>query len=343
MLHRLYRSGFTVLVLCWSFVLSAETVLSEPISNAFGNTGDTVVMDETWKAKPVTYDKEVGSADLVVTLGQHTYPALKRFVEDFAQRKGIKVVIQQGTCGVSAKKLSAKMVDIGAFCCPPGKTDRLPGVEFHTIGIAPIALITNTSNEINEISTLDARNIFSGKTIKWSEVPVNNSIKLPGKDIKPVVRLHCKKRPGHWRHILDNENDFSAGIHEVGVIPDMIKEVADADQAIGFETLFMLEVHRKNGEVNVLSIDGHHPSELQYMLSAEYPFYRSFSLTTWNDEHTLNPLAQELVEEIKKHIEERGERYGMISAAELRQAGWKFEKDELVGEPDGNRVFSERE
>jgi len=337
-----YQSITLFYLLCLSPILPVDAVAAGFSSNAFGRPGDTVEMDDSWKAKSIVHDKKLGQADLVVTLGQYTYPALREFVEGFARAKDIKVVIQQGTCGVSAKKLSAKKVDMGAFCCPPGKTDRLPGLEFHTIGIAPIALITNPVNQMSEISSADARNVFSGKNIKWSELPVENTILLPSKDIQPVVRLHCKKRPGHWRHILDNENDFSPAVREVGVIPDMVKEVSVSESAIGYETMFMLDVHKKSGEVKVLSVDGYHPSELQHMLSAKYPFYRSFSLTTWSDAHTSNQLSQELLDSIKKHIEEQGDRYGMIPSSELKLAGWKFHNDELIGEPDGKEVFSER-
>ena len=340
---KIFQPVFSLSVVCASSLFSADVVSSELVSNAFGNTDDIVQMDDSWKIKSISYEKKFVDADLVVSLGQHTYPALREFVETFAERKGIKISVQQGTCGVSAKRLSQKKIDVGAFCCPPGKTDRLPGLKFHTIGIAPIVMITNVSNEITDISSSDARDVFSGKKLSWSDMPVENEIQLPDKDIEPVVRLHCKKRPGHWRHLIDNENEFSPGIREVGVIPDMIKEVSNAEGAIGYETQFMIEVHKKNGRVKVLSVDGNHPSDLQYLLSAEYPFYRSFSLTTWSGKHMENQLAHELIDSINAHIEEQGERYGMLSSVELREAGWKFDGNELTGEPDGKKVFTERE
>jgi phosphate transport system substrate-binding protein len=312
-------------------------------SQAFGDTDYVVEMDAEWQNKPLSYDKSAGDADMVISLGQQTYPALHQMVEDFAAKRNVKIVIQQGTCGVSAKKLSRKEIDIGAFCCPPGKTDRLPGIEFHTIGISPIALITNPANEISDLTISEARNIFSGKTVSWSEVPVENEIKLPGKNIQPVVRLHCKKRPGHWRNLLDNEDMFSPDIREVGVIPDMIKEVADNEAAIGFETVYMLEVYKDKGNVKILKIDGHDPTDLQYLLSANYPIYRTYNLTTWTGAETSRELALELVAEITAFIERHGDRYGIIPSTQLRTAGWKFQGDELIGEPDGEDIFSEHQ
>jgi phosphate transport system substrate-binding protein len=341
--YKIFKTIFASL-LCMLANLPEAAICSEQLANnAFGDPEYVVNMDDSWRYKTIAHDEKLGNVDLVISLGQQTYPALHQFVEDYAKRKGIKIVIQQGTCGVSSKKLALKAIDMGAYCCPPGKTDRLPGIEFHTIGIAPIALITNTDNEISDLSLAEARNIFSGQTQRWSEVPVTNKIQLPQKDIQPVVRLHCKKRPGHWRMLLDNENMFSARIHEVGVIPDMVKEVSEAPAAIGYETLFMLEVYKENGNVKVLSIDGLDPSDLNNMESADYPFYRSFSLTTWSGDKTSNKLSQELLASIQQHIEEHGDRYGIIPSSKLRLAGWKFRGDELIGEPTGKRVFSEHE
>jgi len=338
------RSKASVYVLGLSFILSTNVIVAESRTiNAFANPDYIVNMDEKWEGRSIIHDEKAGKADLVISLGQVTYPALHQFIEEYADRKGIKIVMQQGTCGVSAKKLSRKAIDVGAFCCPPGKTDRLPGIEFHTIGIAPIALITNPDNEFSGLSLSEVRKIFSGDTVKWSEVSAENNIRLPQKDIQPVVRLHCKKRPGHWRHILDTEDMFSPRIREVGVIPDMIKEVAETKSAIGFETEYMLEVHKKNGEVKVLKIDGHHPSDLQNLLFAGYPFYRTFNLTTWSGTGRDSMLSKDLVESIKKHIQTDGYKYGMISSENLRLAGWKFRGDELIGEPDGNEIFSEHQ
>jgi phosphate transport system substrate-binding protein len=321
--------------------LPAQSYASEHGNIAFGDPDYLVKMDAQWQNKPLTYNKSAGDADLVISLGQQTYPALHQMVEDFAASKKIKIAIQQGTCGVSAKKLARKEIDIGAFCCPPGNTDRLPGIEFHTIGISPIALITNPANDISDLTTTEARNIFSGKIISWSEVPVEDDIKLPGRNIEPVVRLHCKKRPGHWRLLLDNEDMFSPDIREVGVIPDMIKEVADNEAAIGFETVYMLEVYEDKGKVKILSIDGHDPADLRYLLSADYPIYRTYNLTMWTTAQTKKELAGELLAAITEFIERHGDRYGIIPSSKLRTAGWKFRRDELIGEPDGEEIFSE--
>jgi hypothetical protein len=149
--------------------------------------------------------------------------------------------------------------------------------------------------------------------------------------IQPVARLHCKTRPGHWRLLLKNEDMFSPRMYEVGVIPDMISQISNNSAAIGYETLFMLKVHRKNGRVKVLSIDGHHPSEHDYVLAGKYPLYRTYNLTTWENHD--NQLATELVEYLTRHVSEHYKEYGFVPVNQLRKAGWKFRDSELNGAP----------
>lgn len=294
-----------------------------------------------WTDKKVVYDGKNKGADLVLSLGQQTYPALHTLVEEMAKKRGLKVKIEQGSCGKTAKKLKRKAVDVGAYCCPPMKGDRLPGLEFHTIGIAPIAFVTHPSNPVKNISSFEAQNIFRGEYAQWSEVPSAKKINFKGDTIQPVVRLHCKKRPGHWRHLLKNEDLMSPRLFEVGVIPDMVKQVASNKMAIGIETMFMLDVHKSQGELKALKIDGHHPTEEAYVLNGEYPIYRTYNLTTWKGEGKNYELARKFVQEIKEHIETSGDRYGFIPPSKLKKAGWKFKGDELVAEPDDMPVIHE--
>ena len=328
--------------------LALGTAQAEPASpsknNEFSNPDHIANVGDDFVSRKIQYDKKVGDVDVVLSLGQQTYPALHKVVEEIARKQGIVLDIQQGSCGATAKKLLKKSVDIGTYCCPPGNIDRLPGLEFHTVAITPIALTTHSANAINNVSSTNARKIFRGDYVTWSEVPEHQSEldRLSGKKIQPVVRLHCKKRPGHWRALLDNEDEFSPRSQAVGTISDMIKQVSDNTNAIGYETPFMLKINRDEGNLKILSIDGNHPDDLDKLLKAEYPLYRTYNLTTWTSDNSKNEKAEKLLTAIREHIEENAELYSFIPASKLRLSGWKFKKDELVGEPDGAPVISER-
>jgi ABC-type phosphate transport system substrate-binding protein len=332
-------------ILLFSFATVQAASSDSQMSNAFSDPDYVADVGTDFQSREIRYDKDIKDADVVISLGQQTYPALHAVVEDIAREQGIKVVIQQGSCGATAKKLLNKMVDIGTYCCPPGKLDRLPGLEFHTLAIAPIALTTNPANPISDVSIADARKIFQGDYVSWSEVPGLNAATDPlsGEKIQPVVRLHCKKRPGHWRLLLDNQDMFSPRIRSVSTIADMVKQVSDNTTAIGYEVPFMLNMHRDNGELKILSIDGNQPDNLLKLLKAEYPLYRTYSMTTWSGKNNKNEKAEKLLAAIRDYIETKGAQYGFIPDSQLRLAGWKFRNDELVGEPNGAPVISEHE
>ncbi len=298
----------------------------------FEYTTQQVAMPAKWLSKKISYDTQVKAADIVLSLGQQTYPALKYFVQAYAKQHHLKIVVQKGSCGVTAGKLRRKSVDIGAYCCPAGKSDRLPSLNFHSIGIAAISLVTHQDNPLSNLSLVQARKIFQGSYSRWSDLAIKTA-KLTQRKIQPVVRLHCKKRPGHWRALLKDEDQFSPRIYEVGVVPDMIKQVAVNPLAIGYETLYMLKVHQNNGALKSLSIDGVNPADLDKLAKGYYPFYRSYSLTTWN-KPAENKLALKLVNDIKKFIENNSQQFEIVPVSILKKNGWQFLGDELVGGPD---------
>jgi len=281
-----------------------------------------------WAEKPVKYINKYADADLVVSLGQQSYPLFYDLIPEYARENNLKIIVEQGTCGITSGRLLKKKVDVGAFCCPPGKNDRLPGLKFYSLGISPIALIVNQKNPLSSVSSKQAKEIFEGQISRWSEIgSVNNQL------IKPVGRLHCKTRPGHWRSMLKSDDDFSPRLFEVGVIPDMISQVSRNASSIGWETPLMVEYHQKKGNVKVLKVDGHLPSEINYVLTGKYPLYRSYTLTAWEKKSKINLEAVKLIRYLQQHIEKIHKEISFIPVSLLREAGWKFMGDELVGEP----------
>ena len=189
-------------------------------------------MPPGWENQPIKYAPEIGKADLVITLDQHLYPAILEMIQEYAVDNGLKVTVSEGTCGITAGKLVRKAVDMGGYCCLPGKTDRLPGLRFHTIGVVPIALFVHPENPIDNITLNQAREIYQGRILRWSDIRDTNGRQGTSLKIQTVGRLHCKIRPGHWRLLLDNEDLFGPRLQEVGTIPDMISLVAAAPGAI---------------------------------------------------------------------------------------------------------------
>lgn len=296
------------------------------------NRDKHVSMPAEWVAKDIVHEKALQDADLVITLNQDTYPALKDEVSRYARANGLKIAMHSGTCGTSAGKLMNKSINSGAFCCPPGDTDRLPGLEYHTIAITAVAVIVNGQNPLDNISLKEARDIFQGKLRHWGDLNSLNSLKEP---IATTARLHCKTRPGHWTLLLAKQEHFSPTLKEIGVIPDLVAKVARERNAVSIETPFMVKEFSKPGEVKLLRIDGRSPTDFAYVASGRYPFYRTFNMTTWSQDSGKREQTLKLIHHLREHIEKNYQQYNLVPVSMLKAAGWKFAGDELVGEPSG--------
>lgn len=281
-------------------------------------------MPQAWQQRPIQYAKLPPGTDLAISLDQHLYPALLPLIKGYAQSHKLQIAVEEGTCGISAGALLEKEVDIAGFCCPAGETDRLPGLTYHTLGIASLALLVHPENPVSNVTLRQAQAIYMGEIGNWGVF--DSSFNYP---IETVARLHCKNRPGHWRLILDNEDLFSPTLREVSTIPDMLNVASSHRAALGYETLYMAQQDGA-GRVKTLAIDGVKPEDSEALLAGRYPFYRNYNITTWSDPQLRKPHAAELLAYIYAHFEEVDPVYGLIPASRLRQAGWQFEGDELV-------------
>ncbi|MEN8264008.1 MAG: hypothetical protein ABFR82_11130, partial [Nitrospirota bacterium] len=77
---------------------------------------------------------------------------------------------------------------------------------------------------------------------------------------------------------------------------------------------------------------GYAPEDLNALLTGNYPIYKTFNITTWEEKEVINPHAVELVKFLKKQVEGLDAGYGIIPSPRLKEAGWKFRSSELIGE-----------
>jgi len=335
---------FSSLAFCIGLAALATTLLMSSAASAnerllagraFATPDAIVPMGEDWERKGITHTTPE-PVDLAVALDQQLYPAFGPLIETFAKERGVKIAVQNGTCGTSAGVLSDKSADIGGFCCPPGDTDRLPGLKFHTIGIGALALIAHPTNPIDDLTLDQARGLFGNDVRNWSELPMSGMKTGPDERVRALARLHCKIRPGHWRLILDTEQQFGWDITEVSAIKDMVKQVSSLPGAIGYETLWHLDrlEHADGSKVKTLSINGTKPHDAQALARGQYPLYRVFNITTWSNGPAHNTLSDELAAYLVEQGGRIAAQYAIISASDLRRNGWTFKDTELVAEPN---------
>jgi phosphate transport system substrate-binding protein len=312
---------------------------------AFSDPSKVFPMDENWVKQPIRYESWAEGAEIAVVLDQQLYPAILPLIEEFGRVYGIKIATHEGTCGTAAGAALRKSADITGMCCATGETDRLPGLRYHTVGIASEAFLVRKDNPIDNISLDDARKIFMGKLTNWNQIKNSGSVSsnaqsspsrppLPNMQIKPIVRLHCKTRPGHWCLLLANADLFGTKVIEVNSIQDMIEQVAAIRGSIGSETLWMVKTYKFESRLKPLKLDGIDPADNGSLSSGKYPIYRTFNITTWEGPGIENKQAQKLVEYILSNLHKVDPGFGIVPAGKLKKSGWKFNGSEVVGEPD---------
>jgi len=302
---------------------------------AFTPPGTTIPMGADWEAQGITR-KTPEPVDLAVALDQQLYPSLGPMIETFAKARGVKIAVQNGTCGVSAGLLSDKAADMGGFCCPPAITDRMPGLKFHTVGIGALALITNTANSIDNVTIDNARKLFGNDIRDWSELPMSGFKTGKNEPVRAIARLHCKVRPGHWRLILDTEQQFGWDLTEVSAIKDMVKQVSVTPGSVGYETLWHIDRLGKDdgSHVKELTVNNASPRDNTALARGDYPLYRVFNITTWSEGPAHTNLSDELAAYLVNRAHEIDPKFAIIPANTLRKHGWGFEDTELIRAPN---------
>jgi len=280
---------------------------------AFTDPNKTLRMSDAWQQQSIRYDDWAEQADIAVSLDQQLYPALLPLINAYARQHQLKISVQEGTCGISNKNLKDKSADITGFCCPPGEIDRFPGVRFHTLGVAAIALLVHPSNPLTSISLSQARQLYQGELLQWSEVEHATQLNVEDELIQVFGRLHCKQRPGHWSLLLPHEDQFSMRMEDLGTISDMVRNVSTRPYAVGYETQWMVARYRAQvGEVKSLQINGYAPSDEKALLAGHYPLYRSYNLTTWQDVNQ-RPDVEKLLAYLLSKVDQLDKKYGLIS------------------------------
>ena len=160
----------------------------------------------------------------------------------------------------------------GFVCCPLTKEEIVKNkLIVYPLAIEPILILVNSNNHVSNLSKQQVRDIFAGKITNWNEVGGND---LP---IVVITRLHCKSRPGHWKTILPDANDFRKLRLNVESADEMVKRVSDFDGAIG-HTGSTWEFESGN-KVKHVRVDGLEPTAAN-LQHHKYPFYRPLSAIT---------------------------------------------------------------
>lgn len=172
---------------------------------------------------------------------------------------GIKIALRNGD-------------NFGFVCCPLSDEEvKRRNLRVFPIAREPIMIMVNDANPVRELSSEQVRAIFRGEIDNWKAVG--------GRDepIVVVTRLHCKKRPGHWKTILPDAQAFRAQRLNVSSAAEMEQRIAAFPGAIGH--IGSTWDFQPDPGIHSVRIDGLEPTA-DNLRSGRYPFYRDLSAVT---------------------------------------------------------------
>lgn len=224
----------------------------------------------------------IDDTDVLMGAGAHfawiLFDAIKEDLEAKVGRKtilfGMNSMLGVGcNAGIKAAKQGTKSRETFGFVCCPLSDEEVEKEQLLVYPLAkePILILTHKSNPVDNLSSEDVRAIFRGTLTNWSEAGG------PDKPIVVITRLHCKKRPGHWKKILPSHKDFRQERLNVKSAADMVQRVNDFSGAIGHTGSTWK--FSADDNVKAVSIDGIKPTA-ENLRNGKYPFYRILSAVT---------------------------------------------------------------
>ncbi|KRP86572.1 MULTISPECIES: phosphate ABC transporter substrate-binding protein [Pseudomonas] len=199
-------------------------------------------------------------APLMVDIG-------KRFE---AGHPGIRVDVQAGgtSRGIQDARSGLAAIGMASRSLDTNESDLTP----YLIAKDGIAMIVHRDNPLNDISSEQVVNLYTRKTVNWSELGAT-----PG----PVVLVH--KAEGRstlelfLKHFKLNNDDIKPDL-VIGDNQQGIKSVAGNPLAIGYVSIGSAEYESQHGvAIKLLSLDGKQAST-EALLDGRYPLKRDLNL-----------------------------------------------------------------
>jgi phosphate transport system substrate-binding protein len=201
-------------------------------------------------------------------------------------------------------------VDI-IFCAEPSREQIAQaaekGLEFNMIPIGKDAFVffVNKNNPINNITSSQIRDIYSGAITNWNEIGGHDSEIIPYQRPKNsgsqtifesvIMRGTAPMEPLKEEHIVGG----------MGGIIEQVSDYRNYLNAIGYSFLFFTTEMVKNDEIKLLSIDGIMPS-IETIQSDEYGFTGYFyAITTGNETETTERFIEWILSEEGQYLIEK--------------------------------------
>ena len=200
--------------------------------------------------------------------------------ESFMERNpGVTVTVEYTGSGAGLESLAAGSVDIGNASRGLKDEEKASGAVENIVAIDGIAVITNKSCSIKDVTSKNLAKIYSGEITDWAE--------LGGKE-QPIIVIGREAGSGTrdaFEELLEVK-DGCAYAQELDSTGAVLAKVATTPGAIGYVSLDVVD-----DTVSGLKIDGVEPTE-EEILAGNYMLQRPFVMATKGEISEQNELVQ---------------------------------------------------
>ena len=200
--------------------------------------------------------------------------------ESFMEKNpGVTVTVEYTGSGAGLESLAAGSVDIGNASRGLKDEEKASGVVENIVAIDGIAVITNKSCSIKDVTSKDLAKIYSGEITDWAEL---------GGEEQPIIVIGREAGSGTrdaFEELLEVK-DGCAYAQELDSTGAVLAKVATTPGAIGYVSLDVVD-----DTVSGLKIDGVEPTE-EEILAGNYMLQRPFVMATKGEISEQNELVQ---------------------------------------------------
>jgi phosphate transport system substrate-binding protein len=200
---------------------------------------------------------------------------MKPLIEGFSREtRGVAVQMEKplGSAG-AIKALLAGAIDIAVVSRPLKPEETAQGAKFRDFGRTPLAIVTEISLPLKNISTRELEDIYSGKTLKWPNGEIIRIIMRPNEDAD--TRIMKSLSPGMIDAIAQAQQ--RRGLMIAVTDPESDEAITKIKGAIGASGLVGLIVSKL--PLNVLTLNGVKPSR-ENLAKGTYPLAKDISFVT---------------------------------------------------------------
>lgn len=203
-----------------------------------------------------------------------------------AKYPGISVTAEFTGSSAGIESLEAGSVDIGNSSRELSDDEKSQGIVENVVAIDGIAIITDTANDVTEISSEDLAKVYTGEITNWKE--------LGGQDEAIVVvgREAASGTRGAFEELLDIK-DKCKYANELDSTGAVLAKVASTPGSIGYVSLDVLD-----DSVTALSVDGVEATE-DNIVAGKYKLSRPFVMATKGEISEQSEAVQAFFDYIK--------------------------------------------